>query len=140
MRSRLLSGNIVCNPFYPRNPINSSELNRMLLLGQALTDNTSLGKLRDCYPLQLFTIPNAIKLYNTHTKESFFFVFIFALWIEANNNADLDKESRLKLYDLLLRIFINLYDLYTSCQWNESVKEYNSKNALYVFYFVVKIN
>jgi hypothetical protein len=51
------------------------------------TDNSPLGKMRDCYPFDLFTLRRAYILFVYRNNiEEFLYVFIMGLWSEAPEN------------------------------------------------------
>ena len=76
-RSKLLTDLTVVNPQTKNSPINSEAIEDILHLGSALTDRGSLAKLHDCYPINIFTIGNSIKIFYKSNPETFFFFFFF---------------------------------------------------------------
>lgn len=93
-RSKLLTDNMIVNPITQDPPINSSQLESILNLGCALLDKSSLAKLHDCHPLNLFTIGNALKLFFTASQEAFFFFLVFGFMNESLLNIKLKLKTR----------------------------------------------
>ena len=138
MRSRLLNNKIIINPFIPQKSINTFCINQLIDAKDALFDRSSIGKMRDAYPLQLFTIKNSLVLLNQYTKESFFYFVLFSLWSEAQLNQEIDPETRVYLINTLIDIFVQLYDEYSkTLPQNVSMK--NSPYCSQLFLTYIKI-
>ena len=56
MRNKIQSNKIIINPFIPQKTINIFSVNEIIQAGEALFDRSSIGKMRDSYPIILFTI------------------------------------------------------------------------------------
>lgn len=54
-RSRILNNKVVINPYVNCAPINSKGINNEIKLGSVLEDKSTIGKMRDIYPVTLFT-------------------------------------------------------------------------------------
>jgi hypothetical protein len=57
---------VTLNPESTTTIVNQSKLQEVLQLGSALTDCSSIGKMRDSYVLQLFSLANCLKLIETN--------------------------------------------------------------------------
>ena len=77
--------------------INTFSISQFIDAADALFDNSSIGKMRDAYPLQLFTIKNSLILLNQYTKESFIYFVVFAFWSEAQLNEHIKPKTRVFL-------------------------------------------
>ena len=71
-RSNLLNNKCIVYPFINQKTVNSFEINQILKLGEALTDRSNIGEMRDCYPIQIFIISNPY--YSTITLKKDFFI------------------------------------------------------------------
>lgn len=94
--------------------ISSIEIEKILKMGEALADKTSLGKKRDCYPINLFTINNTIKLFHESNKETFFYFLFYSLWNEALLNAKISVKIRIYFFEIILRICIQIFGIISS--------------------------
>lgn len=54
-RSRILNNKVVINPYVNCASINSKGINIEIKLGSVLEDKSTIGKMRDIYPVTLFT-------------------------------------------------------------------------------------
>lgn len=104
-RSKLLTDQIIINPDI-KEPILTSEIEKILKLNKALTDKGSLAKLQDSYPLMLFTIGNALKVFYTAPFSSFFYILFFGLWNEAILNEKITLHTRLYYLETILFILL----------------------------------
>lgn len=103
-RSKILTDKAIIN-LLSEEAIKSFEIEKILKLGEALTSNGSLAKLRDCFPLNMFTIGNSLKLFYNSSPESFFIFLVFGLWNEAVLNKKFSNKTRLYLLQTLLILF-----------------------------------
>ena len=131
-RTRLLFSMIKVNPFDESPPIHVEILEEILHLGNPLTEKSSLAKMRDQYPLNIFTIYNAIILINNGENNAFYYVLLYALWNEALTNPKLAKNTRFYLLQVVLICFIKMYNLYVKNKFTETVSENNTQKKLYV--------
>ena len=94
----------------PSNSVSATKLSSILGLGLVLTDKSHLSKMRDEFAVGLFNFKNALILLKSYTKESFFFIFVTALWVESILNDNLLPSSRIYLINILLKIYECLYE------------------------------
>jgi hypothetical protein len=81
-RTRLFSGRICMNPLSKSFGASITELRRFFGHSPTFTDSTSLGKMRDGYPLDLFTLARAFHLRDQKSSpDLFIYVFVFGLWV-----------------------------------------------------------
>jgi hypothetical protein len=71
-------------------------------------DTSNLGKMKDSYPLDLFTLKRAFKLEQIGNADQFMYIFIFGLWMEAIENPDFNLGTRLVIIETLLLFFVTL--------------------------------
>lgn len=112
VRFKLMNNKCIINPFVPQKAINSFIINSLLDVDDALTDRSCIGKMRDIYPLILFTVRNSLILLNSYTRESFFYFIVFALWSESKMNETLAPKTRLFIVNVVLHIMICIYEEY----------------------------
>jgi hypothetical protein len=76
------------------------------------TDDSTLGKMRDAYPLDLFTLQRAYVLWERGTDLSgFLYLFVFGLWNEAVENRHFTVTTRILILETLMLFFYVQYTL-----------------------------
>ena len=138
MRNRLKNNKIIINPFISQKMINTFSISQFIDAADALFDNSSIGKMRDAYPLQLFTIKNSLILLNQYTKESFIYFVVFAFWSEAQLNEHLKPKTRVFLINTLIHIFFHFFNEYSK-KLPENVSMKNSPYCSQLFLSTNKI-
>ena len=102
-------------------------------LGDALTDKSSLGKLRDCYQLNIFTIKNALSLFYQSNKDDFLYVLMFAMGNESLLNLNISLKIRAFFLETLLHIF-QIYLNHANCVHSLFIGFNKSDKKPYVFF------
>ena len=93
------------------NIINRQALSEYLELKyDILKDITSIGRMNDEYPLNLFTFENAKIEFDKNQNSSSFYIIVYALILEIFRNPFIDIRSRLNLSKLSLFLLLLLYD------------------------------
>jgi hypothetical protein len=70
------------------------------------TDNSSLGKMCDCCPLDLFNLRCAHVFYQRGENiDEFLYIFILELWTEAAENRLFNSNTRILILDTLMDFF-----------------------------------
>lgn len=131
-RSRIINCKALINPEIPGNYISAESLNEILDLGPVLLDRSSIGKLRDIYPVTLFTINNSMKVLFNDQIDCFFYLFVYSLWNEALLNPHFAPITRFNLYSLCLELFICIYRSYKDIQLPDNVAFKKSQNKDFV--------
>ena len=132
VRFKLMNNKCIINPFVPQKAINSFIINSLLDVDDALTDRSCIGKMRDIYPLILFTVRNSLILLNSYTRESFFYFIVFALWSESKMNETLAPKTRLFIVNVVLHIMICIYEEYIKpLPSNVSMKNILNRSTLF---------
>ena len=103
-RSRILNCTISISPD-GCGAFNAVDLNNALNLGVSLTDKTTHGKMKDIYPLQIFTLENFLKLIELRKFNMAFFVLPYALWVQVIRNPSMTAQMRLDFLACCLDIF-----------------------------------
>ena len=96
-------------------------LNSILDLGPVLLDRSSVGKLRDIYPITLFTLNNSLKVLYNNQVDCFFYLFTYSLWCEALLNPLFSPATRHQLYSLCFQLFIGVYKKYQGIKLPDNV-------------------
>ena len=104
-RSRLLNGPLTLRRD-GGNCFTAEEMNQILNLGPALTDRTSPGKMRDIYPLQIFTLENLVILAEAQQWSMAFYLLPYALWVAAVRNPGLSIQMRKDFVHMAFEIFM----------------------------------
>ena len=103
-RSRMINGSVTINP-EGLSQFSAKDVNRVLSLGNALTDTSTIGKMKDIYPLQIFTLEDFLKLVHHGELSSAFYILPYAMWAEVLRNRFLSHQVRLDLLDFVIDIF-----------------------------------
>jgi hypothetical protein len=83
-----------------------TELRRYFEKSSTFIDANSLGKMRDAYSLDLFTLVRAYPLNEVHAENDLFiYVLVMALWVEALENRHLSLDMRSTIIVTLLLFF-----------------------------------
>ena len=78
-RSRLLCSKVVINPFQTEDFIDYFKLMEDDDINYLIRDTSSLAKLRDELPKNLFCFETALKLYQKYSFSTFFYFFTYSL-------------------------------------------------------------
>ena len=138
MRNKIQSNKIIINPFIPQKTINIFSVNEIIQAGEALFDRSSIGKMRDSYPIILFTIKNSLNLLHNYTNECFFYFIIFSFWSEAQLNEHITPNTRVYLINTLIHIFFQLFNEFSKTL-PENVSMKNKPFCSQIFLTINKI-
>jgi hypothetical protein len=112
--SKVKSHPVFLTPDSLDNCIDSSLLEEMLRLGQPLTDQSSVGNMRDSYIIMLFTLENCLKCFESGDLHFAVFLLPWALQEEVIPSTSIPRDERLFKaivnFKLLMRLF-HLSDL-----------------------------
>lgn len=103
-RSRLLNCNVTMSPLGVA-AFNASQLNEHLHLGSALTDLSMKGRMRDIYPLEIFTLENVCVLYDADQVNMALYILPYALLVHAIRNPGISVQMRRQLLDHVVQVF-----------------------------------
>ena len=109
-------------------------IEEILNLGDALTDRSSLAKMRDCHPLNIFTISNSLKIFQKLEKDTFLFFILFSIWNECVLNMAFSIKLRIFLFEIILRIFIKVENYITNNTLGKFVGFKKSESKPFVFF------
>lgn len=90
-RFRFLFGNITLNCDKTDHLINAKKLESILYLGPILTDDSSVGKMKDYYALKLFCLDNLEKLFEKDYIYELVYFIPFTCWAEAITNQNINR-------------------------------------------------
>ena len=108
-RSRILAGPVSISPCGWL-PFSAQKLNNVLQLGKALTDVSTTGKMKDIYPLEIFTLENFTKLVRAGQLASAFYVLPYAMWATVLRNKVISQQTRIDLLAFVVQIFAHHHD------------------------------
>ena len=83
-------------------------LKNVLNIGKVLDDTTQIGKMRDEYPLKLFTFGNIIKLVENELYPEALLFFPYCCWIASIYAINIDLELRFFLVELAFHLFYQM--------------------------------
>ena len=89
---------------------NCDRAEEVLQLGMAIRDKSKLGRMRDFYPLQLFTIQNVAKLLKKKLYADAFYLAPHALLLLVLRVPFFEKNFRLKLLNVCYLLFSEMYN------------------------------
>ena len=103
-RARIINGNVTMN-LDGMFSFNAQDMESVLHLGKSLCDRSSTGKMRDQYPLEIFTVENFMKLLMGGHVNMAFFVLPYSLWNLAVRSPDVAVQMRMDLLSFVMEIF-----------------------------------
>ena len=90
---------------------------KLLRVGLALSDKSQLGRMRDFYPIELFTVKNVIKLIEGKCFADAFYFFPFTLLLLVIRVPFFRSDFRLQLLEIAFVLFRHVYyDVLASTQ------------------------
>ena len=93
------------------NPIDISPLIEILDESAAVLDKSSLSKLQDSFPVEIFNFKVISELIKRNEWDIVLFIFPMSCWLEACLNQKLDKPSRLFLMHVSFSIYMQIYQI-----------------------------
>lgn len=110
---------------------NFEETDLILDIGQALSDVSHLGKMRDCYCLKFFTLENVIKLFKNGKIMDAIFILPIACWIVSIYSTTIDLSFRLFFVELSFQIFSMFFENFTDLK-KKKVFQRKQEDSIYV--------
>lgn len=106
-RNRLINNSITLHPerISIDDIITAPLINNILNLGPTLTDKSHTGKMKDAYPLRLFTIQNVILLIESNQVEKALYLLPCTLLLVAQMNSKIMQDSRRQLFEQSFEAF-----------------------------------
>jgi hypothetical protein len=96
-----------CNPEGPGTSV--TQLPRIFGATRFLTDSSPIGRMRDNYPLSLFTLQNAFFASTNSGPDSFLYLLIYAIWEESLLRQELSMSMRLFMLQV---VFYSMYEMH----------------------------
>jgi hypothetical protein len=87
------------------------DLEAILQLGPALSDKSSIGRMRDSYPIQLFCMANCLKCLEHGMMHEFMYLLVWTLQEEIIRSANLSRDQRGLKAVLCFKILMHYFDL-----------------------------
>ena len=112
-RGRMINGSITMN-LDGKFSFTASDMNNVLKLGSPLTDKTSTGKMKDTYPLEIFTLKHFMTLFMAGNYNMAFFILPYSLWASVVRHPCLSVQTRMDL----LCIIMDICAFYEECLTN----------------------
>jgi hypothetical protein len=106
-RTRLFRTEICVNPAVATDGTYMAQIATYFGDSLMFSDISSLGKMRDSYPLDLFTLARAFPLKEVGNADEFLYLFVLALWAEAIENHKFDLNTRVVIIETLLLFLLN---------------------------------
>jgi hypothetical protein len=91
--------------------LTSERFEEILKLRSALKDKTSIGKMRDAYALQFFSLKNCLKCLQDEHLTEFMYLLPFTLQEDVIRNTNLTRTERLAKAVLSFRLLVHYFDL-----------------------------
>ena len=126
-RSRVIKNNVCLLPD-GSDSFCGKDLNQVLNLGNVLLDQTSKGKMRDSYALELFKLESFLQLVDTKNWHMAFYIMPYCLWEQIVRNPALALQTRRDLIVCVIEIFS--YHLEVSTHLDLSVVSQNKQPGI----------
>lgn len=138
-RGRLLKGTISMD-LTQDTLISVSSIEETLNLGNSLNDRSSIGQMRDCYPLERFAIQNMINLGESGKINEAKYLLPFTMFTEALRNPIYDLFTRLQLLNISFSVFRHYYDQISEYKKLPNGYSQNLNGATIALFFANKTN
>lgn len=102
---------IINDLFLNGNKIHVECLEEVLFQSSSITDKSSLSKLQDQFPIEIFNCQILSFLLNCRNDDLTFFALPIVFWNEAFNNSIIDKSTRLFLMECSICGFKKFYEI-----------------------------
>ena len=131
-RSRLLNANVVINPTNTNDSVQYFELMKDPEINDLIKDTSSLAKLRDELPKNLFCFTTMFRIIEKYSFSTFLYFFIYSLWNESIFNNYIGPQTRKYFLLITLDIFNRIKTFYESKTFDQNVFEKKSKDHPFV--------
>jgi hypothetical protein len=108
-RAKCLDHPICLNPTILDWQISGTGLAQVLDIGDALSDCSQIGKMRDSYPILLFTFHNAYRLIVERRPMESLFILLLALPLAALREEGIARDQRIFYADLAFLLMMKIY-------------------------------
>jgi hypothetical protein len=98
-------------PQIPGDILTCEDLDAILNLGNTLADKSSVGRMRDSYPLQLFSLVNCLACMDNGNDLALLYLLPWALQEEVTRSPDLFRPTRLEKAVLSFLLLLRYFDL-----------------------------
>lgn len=85
--------------------VSIDKMKNVLDVGKALTDDAPISKMKDVYPIRLFTLKNVELLLNNQCFAEAMYLLPFALWSTAITGIGIHRQTRMELLNFASGIF-----------------------------------
>lgn len=108
LRARIIQHPIFLSPTWEATSLD--HIRKVLDLGNALADETQVGKMRDSYVVSLFTLRNVVKLIKAKQFVDAYLLFPFACWMAVIFSQEIDLSFRIFLVEFAFQVIMSWYD------------------------------
>lgn len=122
-RSRLLEAIITINPAQIKDTINYYDLMNDPDINYLIKDTSTLAKLRDELPRNLFNFDTMFKIMEKHSESTLFYFFTYSLWNESIFNQKISPQTKIYFLLIALCIFFRIELYYNCVEYNSTVYE-----------------
>lgn len=91
-RTRLINGAVFLNKTIE--PLSPDEIKMILNIGATSNDLSTIGKMKDFYAINLFSLKNTIKAYKSGNRQLFLYFLIYTLVMESFIYPVIEIETR----------------------------------------------
>jgi hypothetical protein len=112
--------------------IHIDDLESILQLGSALRDKSSIGRMRDSYPIQLFSWCNCIKCVKNGMLHEFMYLLVWTLQEEIIRSIHLCRDQRLLKAILCFKLLMHYFDLSRDSPGRGVTKRFKSGSTIAV--------
>lgn len=127
---------IVVNPNDINSAVDCKKLQNACNLGDAITDVSDLGKLKDTYPITVFSVYCLCKMIEEQNYNEALFLAPLSLWYESIRNKYLDQKTRLTMMNIALEILLFLYNEAKEIEYGRSLGTIRKDGADCIVYFI----
>ena len=109
-------------------------MEKVLKLGAVFSDKSATSKMKDFYPIKLFTLDNVDKLMEAEMVPEALYLLPFALWATAILVPNLKKDTRKELLSMAFSVFYSLYMQSLMLQREKGINVVARKNSTALYF------
>lgn len=111
----------------------------ILEIGNALDDETSIGKMRDIYSIKFFTFNNVFKLLQSAQFIDAAFIFPTACWVAANYSIRIDLRFRIFLIELSFQMLSIFHDHFSGLKKKKIYQKSSEKVTFHEEQYLIRM-
>lgn len=90
-------------------PLSPEEIKMILDIGATIEDLSTIGKMKDFYAINLFSLKNTILAYQSGNRQLFLYLLIYTLVLESFRNPAIEIETRKQICEICILFFSKFY-------------------------------